>query len=834
MNKQREIKVVYWNCRNIKSKLEETRAFLQSNDVDVLLLGETHLKPGQSLKIPNYCIYRKDRKIKAGGGVAVLIRKSLIHTCLEDKDYTHLETIGIQVKTKNGPINLYAGYLPPNQELCEEELTDLFANQTKTLLGADLNSKHPSWNSKTHNSKGIKLQRMAYQLNLLIEGPQEVTHIHEPTNTTDVLDIYVMKNINENYNIETIKDLCSDHLPVKLSLEIEPQDEPTGTTINWTTFKQAVAFRDVVIRQEADVHQMAAQIEEDIKDALTVATTIKKPKRNHTINTTIKIKITEKRKIAKTYTRTLHPEDKRKLNQVTNEIKELLRNEYNESWERKLESLNDDENDLWKMAKALRNERTKLPPLKSRSGKTLLDSKSKAEEFATELEETFQPNKSHSIHEKLHRIVEEKEAKKRRATTAHPALPIATKSEIEAIIKNLKVKKAAGIDRIPNQALKHLPVEGLEAICKLTNGILTHRTFPTAWKKAKIVMIHKPGKPKNEATGYRPISLLSTISKIVERVIHTRLQEEVQEKQILPNFQFGFREQHSTCQQIIRLTEHLTGKMNTAIPTAAIFLDIEKAFDRVWHLGLVHKLRQAEINGNLIELIADYLDNRTFQVNIEEETSEPKYARAGVPQGSILGPTLFNLYTADMPDLRYSEIAQYADDTVIYYSNRNLTSCNKRLQEDLDTLDSWYSKWRIKINPTKTTGVFFKHRNRPKKPDELQLDGQRIPWTNNAKYLGVQLDDRLKYDHHVKHVKKKIHALRNQLYPLINYKSKLSIRNKLKIIKMVIIPAATYAGEAWHQTDKTRKKQIQGIINKIIRSACCAPKYITNERLFRN
>ena len=244
-------------------------------------------------------------------------------------------------------------------------------------------------------------------------------------------------------------------------------------------------------------------------------------------------------------------------------------------------------------------------------------------------------------------------------------------SELKQIINALPKKKSPGPDLIPNIVLQQLPPKFLAFLASLYNGCIALGYFPKQWKVAQILLFHKPGKNKNNISSYRPISLLNTFSKLFEKIIYNRLEPKLSDLGVLPAFQFGFRKHHSSTQQLLRITEMIERGYDGKKYTAALFLDVAQAFDKVWIDGLKYKLLLLKLPSYLTAIIFSYLEDRTFFTNINNEISTIKEIRAGVPQGSILGPALFNIYVADIPQTS-ATLAMFADDTAILTQNHDL------------------------------------------------------------------------------------------------------------------------------------------------------------------
>lgn len=189
----------------------------------------------------------------------------------------------------------------------------------------------------------------------------------------------------------------------------------------------------------------------------------------------------------------------------------------------------------------------------------------------------------------------------------------------------------------------------------------------------------KPNKNPTFPDSYRPISLLCHASIILERIIQRRLNQELENQRVIPNKQFGFHKSHSAELQALRLKLDIEKNLKEKRITAALFIDLTKAFDKTWHSGLQQKMKQLHINPRLIKLVSWFLSHRTFQVTVDGQLSNIKSIEAGVPQGSVLGPILFNIYTSDIPRMEGVNLALYADDIVVYTSDKKARYAKKTI-----------------------------------------------------------------------------------------------------------------------------------------------------------
>ncbi|GBO43863.1 RNA-directed DNA polymerase from mobile element jockey [Araneus ventricosus] len=257
---------------------------------------------------------------------------------------------------------------------------------------------------------------------------------------------------------------------------------------------------------------------------------------------------------------------------------------------------------------------------------------------------------------------------------------------------------------------------------------------------------YKTRKKQQDPSSYRPISLLSTLSKIAEAIILNRIEDTI-DAQLIP-YQFGFRKNLSTVQQLLRITEFVREGMDEGWDTVAVFLDIAKAFDRVWTDALLYKLIVLRIPGSIIRLMATCLRGRRFSIRVGSNLSSERAIAAGVVQGSKVGPKFFNICINDIPSSRncQTRLCLFVDDTAVMITG---ASCNitNELNSYLDLLGKWMISWKIKINTDKCQAAYFSRRRN--NPDQPKLYRRAIPWSDSTKYLGVIRDKRLTFKNHI-------------------------------------------------------------------------------------
>lgn len=287
-----------------------------------------------------------------------------------------------------------------------------------------------------------------------------------------------------------------------------------------------------------------------------------------------------------------------------------------------------------------------------------------------------------------------------------PIKPFKISELVKIISFKLKRKKAPEYDLLTSEIMKQLPEIAFTLMTRIYNAILRRGHFPSQWKVAQIVLILKPGKSPEETTSYRPISLLLLMGKIFEKLFLNRLMLVLEELHIIPDHQFGLRQNHATIEQIDRLVDSINLAFQEKKYCSAAFLDVSQAFDRVWHKGFLFKLKLI-LPYLHYQILKSYLTDRYFTVKFQNKVTKPYPILAGVPQGSVLGLVLYQIYTSNIPTSDRTVTATYADDTAILAVNKDADKASEHLQKHLNNLRTWLRKWKIKVNETKSIHITF-------------------------------------------------------------------------------------------------------------------------------
>ena len=380
-------------------------------------------------------------------------------------------------------------------------------------------------------------------------------------------------------------------------------------------------------------------------------------------------------------------------------------------------------------------------------------------------------------------------------------------SDVTDVLGILKVNKASGPDGISHRMLKYTCRTVAVPLCKLFNLSIQLHAYPDLWKIAHVMPIFKKG-DKSLPSNYRPISLVSCVGKAFERVVYRSVYNHLVDHSLIYKYQSGFLPGHSTVHHLIELLHHTCTALENHQINCQVFCNISKAFDRVWHKGLILKLEKYGINGNLLLWFMDYLFNRSQKVFLNETFSKQRTINAGVPQGSVLGPLLFLIYINDISDELTGLARLFADDTSLSFSLPDVRYITRVLNHDLQTLSGWAKRWLIAFNPLKTEVMLISNIHIDQTV-ELVMDNTVLKVVDTHKHLGVLLSSNNKWTSHIDSI---INSASKQVSFLRKIKYKFSRSTLNKLYCAYIRPLLEYASEVWdgcNRNDSNRLEKLQ-------------------------
>lgn len=835
----KSLSILTWNANGLVPNRNEIQILLELNNIDLCLISETHCTQETYCNIRGYKFYHTIHPSNnARGGSGVFVKEQIKHYENIKIQTDKIQLASVTLQTQQYPVTIASIYCPPSRNPSYEDWIQVFSELGNTfIIGGDFNAKHTHWGSRLISPRGNTLFKAI--IDKKVEALSTGTPTHWPTDPQkipDLIDFFLVKNLSSNYiTLAGNNDVSSNHSAVILTLSENIILKPNNPVLvnkktDWTSFKITLSKRiDLTtnIQTEEDIDIELSKFVDDIQACAWDNTPeIKRKLQGINYPQEIINLVREKRRARTKWHQTRAPSDKTRFNQLVKKLKNEIKIIKMETMNNFLSNLSYNKNEdysLWKSTKYFKRPTVQAPPLRNMGGGWVKDNQSKADVFAEYLAGIFTPNEASPEIEPLDEISFKE---------SDYNIPYASTREVKNTIKHeINPKKAPGYDLITGQVLQNLPRKAVVKITKIINAVFRLQYVPQLWKIAEVIMIPKPGKPLDQPTSYRPISLLPVLSKLFEKILLKRIMSVIEEKKIIPNHQFGFRHKHSTIEQVHRIISVIEEALEGKKVCSAIFLDVTQAFDRVWHEGLIFKLKNMfpEV---LAKILISYISFRFFRIKQDDCFSKIMEIKAGVPQGSVLGPVLYVLFTSDLPADSSNTTATFADDTAFLSVGKNTNESIPKLQQSISRMQSWTKKWRIKLNEGKSVHVDFTNKNAPYIP--TFLNDKIIPFANEAKYLGMNLDAKLRWKVHVKKKREQLSIKARKMYWLMGKHSNLPVECKLMLYKQVLRPIWTYGIQLWGCTKPSNVLIIQRFQNQILRSIVGAPKYIQNVNLHRD
>ena len=401
-------------------------------------------------------------------------------------------------------------------------------------------------------------------------------------------------------------------------------------------------------------------------------------------------------------------------------------------------------------------------------------------------------------------------ARPTRVCAAQFQLVPATIPELSAAVRDMSNSNAVGIDGIPLIAVRKCLSALAPILLRIINKSLVSGVFPTLWKTACVVPIHKSGDPTSPGN-YRPISLLSVLSKITEKIVCGQLMKYLCSNSILSDTQYAYRPCHSTEDAMLDFINHVHKNMDDGLVTSVTAIDLSKAFDSVHHGLLLEKLGWYGVSPHWF---ASYLNQRRQTVRGGTGILPVTH---GVPQGSLVGPLLFSMFTNDLSNfIPHGKLISYADDTQIIDecspTSSNLVELKGRAEETLRELQSWFRRNSLKMNASKTDFILIGTKNSIKQTADfrIQISETLLAPSKTIKILGILVDQTLSWEHHISKVVQKCFAT---LVAINRFRHHFTPEALRLIIQSHVLPHVGYCLPAWGGANKTQLRRVQKAIN---------------------
>lgn len=825
-----------WNARSIMNSLE-FKQHVSSNSYDVICIQETWLKLNKIYNLSGYDIIRKDRPPpEKGGGVATFLKTGLSY--IEIKNNFETECIVVKIKTSSGYINIVNVYIPPQQIVKLDELKQLFSVSNCIIVG-DFNAKSPIWGSQNTDKRGEEIENLIDENDLCVLNTGLPTY-QCYTGGMNHLDITLASpNIACKCNWSTLNNsMSSDHVPI-ITVMNEVVSDNTSFHPKWKLNKSdwSAFYRETNTSfatfdlSNSNVNLLNSEIVKIINSAASVSvpkTKSKPGKRKKALpywNDNIKQSIKSRNIARNKMNKTKDIDDCIEYRRRKGVAQKILKIESQNYWENYCSTLNNQTkmSSVWGMAKKMNGIPSNKKPCSIVQNNNILETDEEiAEAFAIEYQNVSSNNNYTDNFLQTKQDVESNVENylNQSAPEADPELNIPFSTfELQNAISGAKRKSSPGEDDVLYEFIKNISKNGLKAILHLFNTVWSNGRLPDEWHHSIVIPILKPGKSPDSVGSYRPISLTSSLCKIMERMVTSRLAWYLEKHKLLNNSQSGFRKNRSTIDHIIRLQDTISKYNHNSGYTVSVFLDFEKAFDMLWQEGLHIKLYNKGIRGNMLNYIRDFLTNRTLQVQIGNSKSTKKHLQNGTAQGSVISPILFLVMIDDLPsDLVDVETALFADDCAIFKSGKNINLISKSIQKAMDEIHKWCEKWGFKISLQKTYAVVFTHCIGTK--IDIKIDGKNLEVKKTAKFLGVIFDSKLTWHDHINYTLAKCNKRLNFMRSISGTTWGPSKKTMLVIYKALILSVIDYGCIAYDSASCSQLSILETVQNKALRIAC--------------
>ena len=813
---RKHFSVCHLNIQSIKHSIPQLEAMLLNHKFDILTLSETWLVENPALLNQlSFSGYQKfiynNRTGQRGGGVGTYIKEGVVHKSrpdIEQKDLT-IEHQWIEVKGKKSSFLLAVFYQPSSVDSDKRTWLQKF----ETLISYVFTI----WTGPIIITGDTNIDLLKINYNVAREYKETLTrlglsqHITKPTRKGKSLIDHVVTNLPKVIHEDVIPcDEMSDHDAAYIICKLQkPRFEPRFKYIRVEKNFDEKLFKLDVQELPLNLVYSFDNPEEKLdifnylfgsclnKHAPLIRQKITRPPAPWLKELNIIEKQKERNHLRKKAHATQSVYDWERFRGIRNELKKLIRTAKSNFYRRALSSKRPKE--VWSTIHRI---------LQPSHQKIAADPNSLNNHFNTTAQRLL--NSEHKSEQLLHDLIGCLPEHKNPFEIHEVGY-----DDVRKVILGLRNDCSTGTDQLPSKYLKLCVNEICSPICHIINSSISNRIFPHQWKVSKISPIPKINHPV-EPSDYRPISILPILSKVYEKLIMMQMLAYLESEELLAETQSGFRKGHCTVTTCMKIKNDILKAMNRGEVTLAVFADFSKAFDTVDFEILIKKLHALRFSKSALFILSSYLSKRSQYVQIDDQKSEMLTVTNGVPQGSILGPVLFNIYVHDMACQTTAECLQYADDTSIYRhtSPKLFQDCLDQMNSDIRTIQKWSQESNLVFNAAKTKSMLFSTWQMAKKHQfNLQvnsIDGKEIEQVSSFKLLGITFNEDMTWNNHVKKISSSSYAA---LKNLILLKRLLPYHLRKQLAEVLVLSKLDYGNAIINNAPSYLFNQLQRFQN---------------------
>lgn len=811
--------ILQWNINGLSHRKDELDILISQYRPLIVCVQETNFKHQSHVPIKHYNSHFLNRidPARASGGVAIYLNECITFQPVDLN--TTLEACAIATHI-NDKITICNLYLPPSSNVTYHELSHLLSQlPAPFIILGDFNAHNPIWGSSYISPRGTIIENITNDLSLTILNPDCPTFLSSSSGRQSSLDLTICHpSLTSILQWDILEDPHgSDHFPIIIRFPPKlnnPSNQPKKWNTNradWERFSASISHPSSPV---SDINNFLKELQHNIISSASLSMPEAKHKSgkppvpwwNLECNTAIK----NRKKALNKFKRQPNEENFIKYKRLRALAKRTITTAKKTSWNAFTSSITTSlhPKNFWSNIHRMQHVPSRMIP-----GILLNDSWiHETPDICLEFSKYF--------HEKSLNLLKPNTPEPINFNSPEPKTynSIFSLKELNHAIHSTR-NSSPGPDGIIAPMIKNLPHRTLLLLLDFYNYIWIHEVFPDAWHHSILIPIHKQGKPRNLLQSYRPISLTDHLCKILERMVNFRLSWYLESERMLSPFQNGFRPKRSTIDHLSSLENDISISLSRGHHLAITSLDLSNAFDVTWKHQIHKQMESLGLSGHLPSFICNFIRDRSFSIRINGHLSPPSTLENGVPQGSVLSPTLFLLAINSIQDYILPPVKYklFADDLLIYHSYPKLTDHSAPIQETLNRLMEWSDNTGFSFSTSKSCSTHLcSIRNCPK-ITSFQLDNSQIPSSSTFKFLGMTFDEKHNWKPHIDSLKSRTTRDLNILKFLSHTTWGSDFPSLLKVYKSMILPKLKYGDFIYDSACESYKRKLNTVQNHALR-----------------